>query len=399
MSSYNWRGIDWRGKELSGTCSADSAQLLHLALQQRGIEPLSIHRRLWPSPTRYREAQNPRKRSATLRRIAAVLEAGTRLDRALRIIAAQEPNPTLRNGLRDARHGVEHGHSITLALGNAMPGLSSTHLAILQAGERSGDIISALQGVADELDRQADLVAQLRRAATYPAVVASAATALITMMLLFVVPRFEVAFGQANQDLPIPTRLVMGAADIFAASLPVLIALLGITLAAALLYRRLYPHSNAAYDLLGRLPWSAGIVNDANMSRWYGTLSRLLGAGIALLEALPLASRTCKCTATAKSLEHIERAIGGGERFAPAVQLYLPQARSSAQLIAIGEESGRLGEMLGICANEHQQSLEQRIQRGAAVIEPALIVFMGIVTAGIVAALYLPIFQLGATIN
>lgn len=398
MRRYSWQGLDWRGNRIDGSCHADSAQLLHLTLQQRGIEPLTIQPRLWSLPQRTRESRSARKRAATLRRIAAVLAAGTTLDRALRIIAAQEDNQLLRHGLRGARHGVEHGQSITLAFSSALPGLSNTHQALLQAGERSGDIISALTGVADELDRQAALIDQLRRAATYPAVVASAAVGLIAMLLLFIVPRFEVAFDRAHQTLPAPTRAVMGAAEAFATSLPALLAGLLIGLVAAFLHRRHAPSSNAIYDLLSYLPWSAGLISDATMSRWCGTLARLLGAGIPLLEALPLALGTCRCTALAKRLERLERAIAGGERFAPALRTHLPQARSSAQLIAIGEESGRLGEMLSICADEYQQRLEQRIQRGTAVIEPALIIFMGLITAGIVAALYLPIFQLGATI-
>lgn len=398
MHKYAWRGIDWRGQRMSGTCSADSAQLLHLALQQRGIEPLSIRRRLRPLATRVREARNPAKRAATLRHIAVVLQAGTTLDRALRIIASQETNQPLRDGLRSARHGVEHGHSITHAFSSAIPGLSTTHKALLQAGERSGDIIGALRGVADELDRQAALRAQLRRAATYPAVVASAATGLISMLLLFIVPRFEAAFSHTNQPLPAPTRAVMGAAEAFSAGLPYLLALLLLGTAGGFLYRRYAPHGNLLYDCLSHLPWSSRVINDATLSRWCSTLSRLLEAGIPLLEALPLATRTCRCTSTAHRLSKIESSLAGGERFAPAMRYHLPQARNSAQLVAIGEESGRLAEMLSLCADTHQQALEQRLQQGAAIIEPALIVFMGILTAGIVAALYLPIFQLGATI-
>lgn len=399
MSRFQWRGIDWHGNAVSGTCNAESAHLLRWVLRQHGIEPIAVHLQLWPAPTGSRQATKPSRQAATFRRLATLLETGTTIDRALQIICAQEKNLHLRDSLRHARRSVEHGNSLTASFAAALPALNSTHKALLQAGERSGDMIGALQGIATELERQAELLSQLRRSITYPAIVGCAAVSLIAMLLLLIVPRFEAAFAHSNAPLPLPTRAVMGVAEGFAAALPYLGGLLSLGAVATWLYRRRATPGKTLYDLLSHLPVTGPVIRDATLNRWCGTLARLLSAGIPLLDALPVASRTSKCAATFERLLCLERTIRAGERFAPALRSCLPEADRAAQLVAIGEESGRLAEMLDHAAHDHKTQLERRIQSFTALIEPTLIILMGLVTAAIIAALYLPIFKLGTTVG
>ena len=220
MARLSWRGVDAQGRRLSGTCNADSAAVLRRALADRGIAVLRVRRELrLPRRRRARVAE----RAAALRRLAAVLDAGAPLDAALRTVSAREPRIELRDGLRALRRAVERGSDLAPAFQDALPGLQPAHTALLEAGTWTGDLPGALRSVAEELERRDTMRRQLRRAMAYPAVVASTALAVLSLLLLAVVPRFEAIFAQSGQPLPAATRLIIAASDAFALVAPLLV--------------------------------------------------------------------------------------------------------------------------------------------------------------------------------
>ncbi|WP_200192514.1 type II secretion system F family protein [Halorhodospira abdelmalekii] len=402
MKRLRWHGVDKDGRRLSGVCDAETSALLGYALRAQGIEPVTIHRTLRPPrrtpPTPSRAAQ-----ASLLRRLATLLDAGAPLERALRSSASQESNGLLRDGLRRARRAVEHGRSLGHAFAHALPELTATHRALLSAGERSGDFVAALRAVAEEIERSDETLRRLRRAAAYPAVIVIAAAALLALLLLFIVPRFAALFAHAEGELPGPTRLVMATAELLATTLPLWCALASFLAILPWCYRRLSPGRRRACSVVwsraaSHLPGIGTLLFDAALSRWSGTLARLLSAGIPLLEALPLANNATGSHHSSNKLAQLTKRLHNGERFAAAFHALLPTARTTAQLIAVGEEAGRLDEMLAHAARYHHERLTERLDRLSALIEPTLIVLVGGLTALIVVALYLPVFQLGATL-
>ncbi|ABM62785.1 type II secretion system F family protein [Halorhodospira halophila] len=396
MARLSWRGLDAGGRRLSGTCHADSPSAVHHALAEQGVAVTAVRRELWRPR---RRQPGSARRAAILRRLASVLEAGAPLSEALRVTAAQAPDAALRNGLRGVRYAVERGTDLATAFGTEFPGLRPAHRALLAAGTWTGDLPAALGSVAAEIEREAAIVAQLRRALTYPAVVAGAALTLIALLLTAVVPRFAGLFEQSGEPLPAPTRAVLAASEGFAVVAPATLLLglvTGIGLTAALRRRPAWRRHAAAG--LARMPWLGTLLLEAALSRWSATLARLHGAGVPLLDALPRAAEAARGADLEPRLAHLGQRIGAGESLAEALRKSLPESREISQLVAIGERSGRLEELLHEAATLHQQRLEARLQRAGALLEPALILLLGAITAGVVAALYLPVFRMGATL-
>jgi len=396
VARLSWRGVDAQGRRLSGTCNADSAAVLRRALADRGIAVLRVRRALHlPRRRRARAAE----RAAALRRLAAVLDAGAPLDAALRVVSAREPRAELRVGLRALRRAVERGSELAPAFQGALPDLQPAHTALLEAGTWTGDLPGALRSIAEELERRDALRRQLRRATAYPAVVASTALAVLSLLLLAVVPRFEAIFAQSGQPLPAATRLVIAASDAFALAAPLLLGAAAVAAATlSLLLRRRPAWRLRASAALTRLPGIGPSLREAALSRWCGTLSRLLDAGVPLLDALPRAADAARGAALGPALERVEQRINAGEPLAAAARTDLPEASDAVHLIAVGESAGRLEEMLAEAADLYRQRLEARLERLGTFLEPALIVALGLLTAGVVGALYLPVFQMGGTL-
>ncbi|MFP4648715.1 MAG: type II secretion system F family protein [Halorhodospira sp.] len=195
MARLSWRGVDRHVRRLHGSCHADSARVLIRVLEARGITVLRVHRELRLLPRR----STPRsaEQATALRQLASLLEAGAPFDEALRTLAQQQAH-RLRESLRHVRLGVEHGEDPATAFSRALPGLSQAHTALLHASLWTGDLPGALRSIAAEIERQEAILHQLRRAAIYPAIVAGTVLALLTLLLLDVVPRFEAIFAQGG---------------------------------------------------------------------------------------------------------------------------------------------------------------------------------------------------------
>lgn len=394
MARLAWRGRDAHGRRVQGACRADSGEALRRVLAARGIVLERARPALAPEAPRRRPALGERARA--LRRLAAVLEAGVPLNEALRTVAPQTAHPQLRRGLRAARRAVELGRSPAEALSAAVPGLRAHHHALLEAGSWTGDFPDALGNVAEELERHAAIARQLRRAATYPAIVAVVALGLTTLLMAVIVPRFEGFLATGGDTLPALTRGVLALSEAFRTALPIALAAgTALAVAAATALRRRPRLRRQVLAGLARAPVVGGILLDAALSRWAGTLARLLGAGVPLLEALPTAAGAAGGAGLERRLPRIQRRIRGGEPFADALRHALPEAREAARLAAVGEHSGRLEEMLHEAAATHRARLEERLHRITAWLEPALILAMGLLTAVVVTALYLPVFQMG----
>ncbi len=396
MARLSWHGIDASGRRLQGRCQADSPRALRHALAAQGIAVLETHRQL--RPLRRRRAA-PAERAATLRRLASVVEAGAPLNEALRAVAAQAAHPELRKGLRAIRYALERGTDLATAFQDAYPSFQAVHTALLEAGTWTGDLPGALRHIAADLERRDAILRQLRRAGTYPAVVALLALALTGFLLAFVVPRFEAIFGPSSTELPFLTRAIIAASDAVARLGPLVLgALLALAPLAAVAAQRWPGWRRHAIAMLVRLPTLGDMLREAALSRWCGTLARLLQAGVPLLQALPLAAEAGHGAALEPGLRRLERRVRTGDTFGAALRATVPDADEAAHLVAIGEASGRLEEMLTEAGATYQERLEARLQRLSALLEPALIVLMGLITAGVVAALYLPIFQMGGTL-
>ncbi len=393
MASYRWHGVDAHGSRVTGQCHAESVTALREGLRGRGIEPVTV-RRSAVRRISLGGRPSPDETAAALAHLGSLLEAGMPLNQALRAVGREQRRPVLRDGLRQVRDAVELGQTFSSVAGEQLPRLDPILIALLAAGEECGALEEALHTVADELRHRHASIRQIRRAAAYPAWIAAMASAVVILLLVVVAPRFEALYAQSGAALPWLTRWVVAASHGVAALLPGAVAVGTVLISALTLVWRRWHRGRRA---ILRRWWRhrlAAIQRDAALERLFRTLGRLLAAGVPLLDALPHAAQA----AGDPLREHIDqahRAVAAGTPFPRALRHTDPATATGAHLAAIGEECGRLDEMLRQAADYHRHRLEQRLERLAAWVEPALITVAGLVTAAIVAALYLPIFQLG----
>ena len=428
MSTFRFEAADASGRIQSGVLDADSARLARASLRERGLTPLAVvalgGEVLLPSESAAPGAPRPRLRRARLRtverallmrQLASLVEAGLPLAQALTAAQDQAERPAVRDLLAALRADVLAGHSFAAAMERHPRDLPDLDRALVAAGEQSGELAAVLARLADQIERRAALAQKVQLAFAYPAIVTVVALLVIVALLTYVVPQVVGVFAQTRQKLPLLTRGLIGLSD-FARDwgwlLLVLLAAAGAG-ARALLARpawRLRWHG-----LLLRLPLVGGLVLRADLARFADTLAILSSSGVPILRALTAARDTMtnqvlrgvvdQAIVRVREGAPLSRALGlgarpaagaGGAGGAPGAGWFPPVMLN---LIASGERTGRLPELLQRAASTQANEFERRTLLFTSLLEPLLVLAMGAVVLLIVLAILLPIVEVNQLVR
>lgn len=401
--TFEWEGLSSRGERLSGRMDAADRDGVLRRLRARGILPL---------PARIAEAR-PAGASALLarrrrvrardvamlsRQLAAMLGAGLPLVEALGILASQSAHPQMRSILERTRADIEAGTPLAQALRRHPAAFGPMFVAMIEVGESAGVLDRILVRLADHADKTLALREKVMRALLYPAAVILVAGCVTVALLLYVVPIFAELFAGLGQVLPLPTRVVIAASEATAAYglhvAGLVAALAGLGVRA---YRR--PQGRVLLDAaLLRLPLVGPLAGKAAVARVTACLATLLAAGVAILDALAIAAATSGNAAVERAVLAARGAVEGGRRLAAplgASSIFEPLV---CQMIAVGERTGTLDTMLERAAAFCEQEVDRVVAGALALLEPAIMVFLGIVMGGLVISMYLPVFRLGTVL-
>jgi len=401
MEAFQYQALDAAGRTVSGVVQADTARQARMHLRAQGLLPSTI------GPVRARErAQQVWARgisaaelSLVTRQMATLLESGLTMEQALNALIEAASEPATREVLTGVKTEITAGLSFAGALGAYEKNFPEFYRALVHAGEESGALPRVLQHLADYLDARQALRQKTSLALLYPVLVTSVAIIIVTGLLVYVVPQVVQVFQQSRQSLPLLTRALIGLSGFLRETWPYLVAIIaGIAVAARMALR----HAAARrrwHGLLLRTPWLGSLIRGINTSRFASTLAILVGGGVPLLGALNSGARVMTNVVMREALERAIERVREGATLARALGETRAFPPLLIHLVASGEVSGKLEQMLERAARLETQALERRLAVFLTLLEPVMILLMGGIVLMIVLAILLPIIEINQLVR
>src|SRR3954467_4123629 len=328
------------------------------------------------------------------RQFSTMINAGLPLVQALDILAKQSENPALKDVTNAVVFDVESGHTVADALRRHPKAFSELYVNMVAAGEAGGILDTILMRLATFMEKNDALVRKVKGAMIYPGVIMSVAAIAIVVLLIFVIPTFEKMFASVGLALPLPTRIVIGMSKFLQGYWYVCIAAVWGSFFA---FKKYYA-TNDGKLVIDRLMLKAPVLGDvlrkSAVSRFTRTLGTLIGSGVSILEGLEITAKTSGNRVISDAILESRASIAGGETIAAPLQKSQVFPPMVISMIAVGEQTGGLDEMLSKIADFYDEEVDAAVSGLLSMMEPLMIVFLGVVVGGMVVAMYLPIFDM-----
>ena len=405
MGAFEYTALDPAGKERKGVLEADTPRQIRQQLREQGWSPLAV------VEVRQHEARNQVRRGIFQRRIspvdlalitrqfATLVRSGLPVEEALQALSRQTEKPRLRSMLMAVRARVMEGHSLATAFEDFPHVFPDLYRATVAAGEQSGYLDSVLERLADYTETRQTLQQKTTLALIYPLLVLTVSLLVVAFLMVFVVPQIVQVFEGIGQKLPLLTRSLIAVSDFTRAyGLWVLIALVAALILTRMMLRRGGP-KRRYHQLLLRVPMISRLVRGLNTARFARTLSILTGSGVPVLEALRISASVVSNIPMRAAVDEAARRVREGAALHAALEHsgYFPPM--TIHLIASGESSGKLEEMLERASDAQEREMEVLITTITELFGPLLILIMGGMVLVIVLAILLPIFDLNQLVK
>ena len=394
--TFTWEGQNKRGDTSKGEIVATSIAMAKAELRRRGFRPLRLKRKTEPF---FKPRKQPIKAidiATFTRQLATMVKSGVPLVQSLNIIATGHEKPAVQEMTLAIKNEVEAGTSLAQALKLYPKQFDTLYRSLVDAGEQSGSPEAMLDRIATYKEKLESIKAQIKKALTYPAITLIVAAGVTSLLLLFVVPQFEDMFSSFGAELPAFTRLVLDMWDVLRAyGLYLLVALVASGLGIKKLYQQNPKVTLVIDQILLKLPVFGQLLGKAAIARFCRTLSTTFAAGVPIVEALDTVSRATGNSVYNKAVANIQREVATGQPLQSSMRTSKVFPNMAIQMIAIGEESGSLEEMLSKVADIYEEDVDNTVANLSSLIEPIIMVVLGVLIGGLVTAMYLPIFAIG----
>lgn len=404
MSGFEYSALDAGGREARGVIEADTERHARSLLRERGLAPLAVEAiRTAARPGAGQRFARPglsrRELALVTRQFATLVRAGLTIEDSFNVLIEQSESARARSLLAAVRGKILEGQSLSHSLDAHPNAFPQIYRAMIDAGEQSGRLSDVLERLADFTESRENLRDKVVLAFIYPALVTVVALAVVALLLVYVVPQVTRVFANLGQALPLATRILIGISNFVRASGVVsLAALAGALVAGRLLLRsRVWRHRWHAWLL--RLPLAGRLIRGVNAARFADTLGILTASGVPLLPSLQSAAAVVTNLPMRAAVEDAVRRVREGRALAPALgaaKLFPPLV---IHLIASGEATGRLDQMLARAAEAQSRELESWVRGLTALLEPLLILAMGAIVLFVVVAILLPIFEMNQLVR
>ena len=400
--TYAYKVRDRQGKLVTGTLEAESVAIVSAKLRSMGYVPVSIEDSGAGKSLSAREIKIPglsgriklKEVAVFSRQFATMINSGLTLLRALSILADQTENKELARIVGEVRKDVERGSALSVALAKHPKAFSRLYVAMVRSGETGGSLDSVLSRLATTIEKQVELRRKVKSAMTYPIVVGVIVVLILIAMLIFVVPMFKGMYGDLDAKLPLPTMVLLTVSNIFKKFFPLVFVGAGAGAWAAKRYIAT-PDGRRRWDAFKlRAPVFGQLAHKTALARFSRSLAALVRSGVPILDALEIVSETAGNTIVSDAVTQTQAAVKSGESLARPLESHPVFPPMVVQMIAVGEETGALDEMLEKIADFYDGEVEATVDALTSLIEPLLIVVMGVAVGGMVIALYMPMFSI-----
>lgn len=396
---FIWKGTDKNGQQAKGEINASSRAMARAQLRQKGIQPRSVRKKPKPLFGERKKSIKPADVAVFSRQLATMMKAGVPLVQSFDIVADGLDNASMRELVNTIKNDVAAGSGLAPALAKYPRHFDELFCSLVAAGEAAGTLETMLDRIATYKEKTEQLKAKIKKALMYPAAVIVVAIIVTGILLVRVVPQFADTFQGFGADLPAFTLFVLELSEF---TQQWWFALLVAMAACAYLFKELRLRSRGfatAIDrLVLKLPIFGVIVHDAVVARFSRTLSTTFGAGVPLVEALESTAGASGNAIYSQAILQIRDEVTTGSSLYQSIKGVGLFPNMLLQMVSIGEESGQLDEMLSKVADHYEEAVDNAVDNLSSLMEPMIMVILGLLIGGLMVAMYLPIFMLGSVI-
>jgi type IV pilus assembly protein PilC len=396
--TFQYKVKDKAGKLVEGSLEAENAQLVVSKLRSMGYVPIEIQQQ--GGVNVHKELKLPgldriklKDVSVFSRQFATMINYGLSLLRSLYILAEQTESKPLAEVVNQVRMDVERGASLSQALAKHPKAFNRLYVSMVRAGEVGGALDSVLMRLAETIEKQVELRRKVKSAMTYPTVVAALVLVIVTAMLLFVIPMFEGIYKELGGSLPAPTQVLINISKICR---QFWWAIFLVEVGGAIFFRRWInsEEGRKRWDAIKlKVPVFGKLVRKTALARFSRTLAALVRSGVPILESLEIVAETSGNHVVSEAVRDTQAAVKRGDPLSKRLEVHPVFPPMVVQMMAVGEETGALDEMLDKIADFYDQEVEATVDALTSLIEPILIVVMGVCVGGMIISLYLPMFN------
>ncbi len=402
MPVYQWTGKNRQNKLQKGEMEALSEESVRASLLRQKITPTRIKPKpkdLFENVSFLQAKVGDKDIILFARQFSTMIDAGLPIIQCLDILHAQQKNVTFKKMLKQIKESVEGGATLAEALKKFPKHFNDLFVNMISAGEAGGILDAILRRLAAYMEKAARLKSKVKGAMTYPIVTLGIAILVLIVILVFVIPVFEEMFADFGSELPAPTKLVVAMSDMVKSKILWIIALV---IVGAVAFKKWYATvkgRDAVDAAVLKFPVFGMLLRKVAVAKFTRTMGTMLASGVAILEALDIVAKTAGNRSIEKAIYKVRSGIAEGRTMADPLQesgVFPPMV---CQMISVGESTGALDAMLEKIADFYDEEVDQAVENMTRLIEPFMLLFLGVTIGGLVIAMYLPIFKMAGAIS
>ena len=401
MPVYQWVGTNRKNETRKGEMEAANEAIVRSNLTRLKITPNKIKKKpkdLFENVSWLQPKVKEKDVILFARQFSTMIDAGLPIIQCLEILHSQQGNKTFKRMIKEIKEQVEGGATLAEALKRFPNHFDDLFVNMIAAGEAGGILDAILRRLAAYMEKAAKLKAQVKGAMTYPIVTLIIAIVVLGIILVFVIPVFEEMFADFGGELPTPTKLVVTASDIVKSKIVYIIVGIVILFFTMRKFYATEKGQDITDDLVLKIPVFGELLRKVAVAKFTRTMGTMLASGVAILEALDIVAKTAGNRTVERAIYDVRSGIAEGRTMADPLAESGVFPSMVCQMISVGESTGALDAMLEKIADFYDEEVDQAVDNLTSLIEPFMLVFLGITIGGLVVAMYLPIFKMAGAL-
>jgi type IV pilus assembly protein PilC len=406
MPIYSWEGKNVAGKKVSGELDAKDVRAVFNILKAQKISPTASRIRLKGQGLEMEikiPGFGPKVKGKDVviftRQFATMIDSGLPIVQALDILSKQADNKAFRKVLMGVKEHVESGGTLADGMAKFPKAFDQLYVNMVQAGESGGILDVILERLSVHMEKAMKLAREVKTAMIYPAVVVSAAVIVTGILLIFVIPTFADLFSDFGAALPLPTQIVIDASNFLVKNWFLVFGSIGSLIGFFIRFAKTERGKEIIHPIALKMPVFGNIIKKVAVARFTRTLGTMVSSGVPILEALNICARTAGNKIVERDVLRARVGISEGKSIVEPLSESPVFPQMVIQMIAVGEQTGALDSMLGKIADFYEDEVDNAVGAMKQLIEPIMILFLGVSVGGIVIAMYLPIFKMGSVVG
>ncbi|MBW2600518.1 MAG: type II secretion system F family protein [Deltaproteobacteria bacterium] len=402
MPIYLWQGQDRKGAIQKGEIEATDETAVNAQLRRMRIKPTKIKKKpkdLFENVSFLQPKIHTSDVVVFARQFATMINAGLPLIQCLDILQSQQENKTFKKLLKETKEKVEGGSTLADALGKYPGTFDNLFVNMVAAGETGGILDTILDRLSSYMEKALKLKKQVKSAMTYPIIVLVIAALVVGVILIFVIPVFEKMFADFGGALPLPTQIVIVLSDFAKSNV---LYMIGALIVFSFVFKRFYAGEKGRAiidDLMLKLPVFGTLLRKVAVAKFTRTLGTMVSSGVPILDALNITAKTAGNKTVETAIYSVRKAISEGQTMANPLAESGVFPSMVCQMVAVGESTGALDSMLEKIADYYDDEVDSAVDNLTSMIEPFMMVFLGVTIGGLVISMYLPIFKMAGMVG